>query len=368
MVKKSLIGLVVIALVGGGYWYYDDYQKKEKARLIKERDEQIARDFQRMKENSIKEAIAKKERKKKEVEEVKARQKRIAEGNPIIEEVVTYYPNTKQKKEQYTLVEDKKEGLETLWDENGQIKTLINYKNGEFHGESKRYLKGKLRSITNYIDGKKDGIEINYSPYQETHTNYKQGKRHGKSITWHLNKQKEMVKVLEKFYEEGLLEGHSYIKILDTYEKHDLYKKNRLLKSESFYLSGEKRSLEIYIPEQDIVESTYWYKNGQISTQGNKKQFEIYKAELSPAGTQYYYLPTGQKFLELPYVNNQQGQWDSFRLGNCFRWDESGVLTTEVEINDHYDWPNSHKVIRGYKGDNVDDCRLTINERRNIFG
>lgn len=41
MLKKSLIGLVIIVVIGGGYFgysQYQNYQQKEQARLIKERD------------------------------------------------------------------------------------------------------------------------------------------------------------------------------------------------------------------------------------------------------------------------------------------------------------------------------------------
>lgn len=336
MLKKGLIGLAIIALAGSGYWYYDDYQKKEKARLIKERDEQIARDLQRMKENSIKEAIAEKERKKKKFEEEKARQKRIAEGNPIIEEIVTYYPRTKQKKEQYTLVEGKKEGKGITWYENGQIKESMNYKNGEL-----------------------DGLCVDYYFNKRRETNYLQGRKHGVFIRWNADNKKEV----EENYDNGRLEGARYEWRDDGVTVHSAYKNNKLLKSESYYPSGEKRSLEIYVPEQDIVQSIFWYEDGTISFEGYKKQYLSLKTDLFPAGVYYYYRPSGQKFLELPYINKYRNH--GFKFGTCYRWNNENKIITEIKIDDSIeDWDKYYKILKG----TIKDCELTKNERQMIFG
>lgn len=364
MLKKNLIGLAIIVVIGGGYFgylKYQNYQQQEKARLIKERNKDIARMIQKQRMDNIQKEKERKERELIEAEEEVARQKRIAEGNPIIEEVINYFPNSEQKKEQYKLVEGKKEGLETIWDDKGNIKKTINYKNGKYHGEYKQYSDGFLEEQTNYIDGELDGLSIHIWGSEETHFNYKQDILHGEYIRW---KRKEKIPRFKAHYKNGLLEGEAYTFIPDYYEIRRLYSKNKLLKSEAFYPTGEKLSLEEYVPEKDIIQSTFWHKNGEISFQGSKKQlnFSDYRIKFFPVGVHQHYLPTGQKFLEIPY--DYQYKRNGFRLGTCYRWDENNALITEIEMDDNKPKNEAEKIIKG----KVEDCELTHEEDKLVFG
>jgi antitoxin component YwqK of YwqJK toxin-antitoxin module len=82
-----------------------------------------------------------------------------------------------------TNVNNKKEGLETRWHENGQKKTETNWKNGERHGlMTEWYDDGRKLAESNWKNGKKHGLLTIWFDTTDTvrmETNYKDDKKHG---------------------------------------------------------------------------------------------------------------------------------------------------------------------------------------------
>lgn len=362
MKKKLLIAMSVLMLGAVSYWGYHQYQRYEAERvrqLIKERDAQIRRDLIRMQEDAIRQVEEARKRQAQEAEEEQARQARIASGNPIIEEVITYYPDSTQKKEQYTLVEGKKEGRFRSWYPSGQLNIEEYYKNDVLHGEGIFWREsGVMLSKDNYVNGKLDGLSQRYHTKGELYKleHYVQDQRHGR--VQRFNEDGESI--YEATFEHGLLEGPVFGKEKTGGMRYAEFSKGMLLREETFYGTGEKRSLEIYLPEQDLIQATYWYPNGQVSFEGYKRQPLQERLELIPAGTYHYYRETGEKFLELPYQNT--GSMNGFSLGTCYRWDIDGNIITQVEQDDYQGWRHD-KVIKGDR----DHCRLSSDEDEKIF-
>lgn len=333
MLKKGLIGLIIIALAGGSYWYYDDYQKKEKVRLIKERDEEIVRMIEKKMADNIQKAKERKERELQEAEEEKARQKRIAEGNPIIEEIITYYPDSDQKKEQYTLVEGKKEGVEIQWRENGQKKLEANYKNGKLHGK--------------YWD---DILYITEGYYED-------GKEHGIFQKWSVFKDRERKgqpkKLFEKvFFQSGNIEGEAFVYDPNKNYKY-LFENDVIKRVDATFLTGEK-ALEIlpHPTKSHHWSVTEWYKNGQVSHEGFLVLASFRKID-NKTDNNIFYRKNGTKFLELEISHDSNN-------GLCRRWDENGKLITEL-FSRHYGIDKSKPHFG-----RDEDCMLTNEERKII--
>lgn len=78
-------------------------------------------------------------------------------------------------------------GIGKCYNNNGQLNTRINYKNGKYHGLYERwYENGQLRGRINYENGKGHGLcEEWYEDGQlRYHINYKNGKYHGLYEEW----------------------------------------------------------------------------------------------------------------------------------------------------------------------------------------
>lgn len=106
MLKKGLIGLFIVVVIGGGYLgysQYQNYQQKEQARLIRERNEYVARRYKEIHEDAAKA----REDEKKFYEE---RRKRIEAGTAKVELIEGI--DKAGDKYQYTLVDGKREGDE----------------------------------------------------------------------------------------------------------------------------------------------------------------------------------------------------------------------------------------------------------------
>ncbi|WP_077928217.1 toxin-antitoxin system YwqK family antitoxin [Wohlfahrtiimonas populi] len=442
MLKKALIALGLVGITGSGYWgyvSYRDYQKQEYIRLLKERDESIARMIIEQRENLIKQE----QDKIREEEEEVARQLRIANGNPIIEEKTTYYPGSQKKKAQFTLLEGKvegiktmwyfngnkeietnyknglkngvetkwlengqkkseisykddlKDGLSTYWDENGDKSSETEYKDNKNHGKDLDYDKGVLVEEKYYVEGKLHGIHRIYNKYSKTvdafyqnglregaylelynknkveDSFYKLGKRHGIYKTRYLNNDPKE----EYYYVDGLLDGDNYSwdgeernlvgnSAANRSNYHEIYDMNRLIKVSSTYSTGEPRSLEEYIPEEDRIKVTQWYKDGAVSMEAYKRQVENKYGD-APAFVFVdfvrFYAQNGQLLLEAFY--NGQGE----KSGKCTKW-IAGNSTYPSDIIEYDDtgmkgWRYDYKVIRG--GTN---CQLSDEELKQIFG
>lgn len=444
MLKKTLIALGLIGITGGGCWgyvSYRDYQKQEHIRLLKERDESIARMIIEQRENLIKQE----QDKIREAEEEAARQLRIANGNPIIEEKTTYYPDSQKKKAQFTLLEGKVEGVKTMWYLNGNKEIETNYKNGLKNGVETKWLEnGQKKSEISYKDDLKDGLSAYWDENgdKSSETEYKDNKNHGKDLDYDkgvLVEEKYYVegklhgihriynkysKTVDAFYQNGLLEGaylelafkdtkveesfyklgkpqgvyrtwysdnghpkeeYNYINGLlngdnyswdsgvrkygirgntDRAKYHETYDMNRLIKVSSTYSTGEARSLEEYIPEEDRIKVMQWYKDGSISMEAYKRQVENKYGD-DPAFVFVdfvrFYAQDGQLLLEAFY--NDQGE----KSGKCTKW-IVGNSTYPSDIIEYDDtgmkgWRYNYKLIRGYAS-----CKLSDSDVEKIFG
>lgn len=419
MVKKSIIGLVVVAVLGGSYFYYQDYQKKEHLRLLKERDDSIKQMIIEEQIRRIQYAKDEEARKIREAEEEVARQARIASGNPIIENIVTYYPETEKKEAEFTLLEGKLEGIKKTWYSNGQLKSETHYKNGLKDGDASEWSEtGVKYQETQYKNDQKDGLETRWDSkgIKSSEKYYSNGAQHGLSLhyyngdikekafyqngklegeyqSWHSSGRKEREAFYkndqpegafnawynngepEKIYQyvNGMLEGDNYSWDGDEgrfagkdgtqrSKYHEVYKQNHLLKVSSTYSTGEPRSLEEYIPEEDRLKITQWYKDGTVSVEG-------YRRQLNPRGTRFeftdymkFYTQSGQLFLEIHY--DSQG----WKNGTCTRWKVGNTTYPEGIVE--YDstqtkgWRFNKKVVRGSEY----DCQLKDEEIKRIYG
>jgi antitoxin component YwqK of YwqJK toxin-antitoxin module len=99
---------------------------------------------------------------------------------------MAWYENGIQEHE-VNYKDGKKNGLESWWHENGYERTKINYKDDKQDGlESYWYENGQKHWESNTKDGNKDGLESwwHESGYKESETNYKSGLKNGFKIQW----------------------------------------------------------------------------------------------------------------------------------------------------------------------------------------
>lgn len=222
MLKKSLIGLAIIAVIGGGsYWGYSAYQAKDKAERQK-----VAEDIKKTviaaREKKIKEWHEQRAEREKHAEFIKVHYPKVLNGTGTIEHKELVDENG-VKRAEYQLVDGNIGGKYTLWQENGskleegfllEAKEdardfLVKRRN---FGEKKFYdAQGKLSSITNYDNSGKqisarsyylDGLLKGESIYSDEGTQsisfYENGQlkaklnsngigRHGWSEFWYAN-------------------------------------------------------------------------------------------------------------------------------------------------------------------------------------
>ena len=77
---------------------------------------------------------------------------------------------------------------------NGQIKSLVKYKDGKRDGlDASWYENGQKQWEGNYKDGKRDGLDASWysNEQKELEANYKDGKQDGLETGWYQNGQKE---------------------------------------------------------------------------------------------------------------------------------------------------------------------------------
>lgn len=117
------------------------------------------------------------------------------------------------------------DGLRKTYFQNGKLKLIEEYQNGQQHGKIKGYFEnGNLEYIGSYYQGKKDGEFLSY---------------------YNVNKPLEQkIKIKEKWFEGKLIHN--------KYE----YEKNQKLKNYYFHnLSGELYYYESYDENEEIIES-----------------------------------------------------------------------------------------------------------------
>ncbi|GAA5103215.1 hypothetical protein GCM10023338_21400 [Wohlfahrtiimonas larvae] len=321
-----------MVLVGGYYFVYPIYQKDkaEKLRMYK----------------SAKEAWLQSQR-----ENIVDHDEYIYSDDPSAEVIITYYPNTQQKKEQFTLIDGKKEGLEFTWREDGSKEFESHYVNGKVEGIHKRYgFRGVLSSEGEYINGLKNGRHIDYSiqhyPEVEREVFYKDGEMHGSYKTWAWITRGGQLNA-EATYNNGRLEGEAIL-YGSTKTFIGLYDNGRLIKSDVMYTTGEKAGEITQDPTQKYNwKVKFWHKNGNISYEGDLRDPKLSGSEGTLTGGQIYYTKDGQKFLEREMSVNQHSGW-------CRRWDQDGKLIAEMYLIRQRGMDKSQSYIG-----KEEDCDLT---------
>ncbi|HYW95143.1 MAG TPA: hypothetical protein VE870_06125, partial [Bacteroidales bacterium] len=63
----------------------------------------------------------------------------------------------------YTYVMGKREGPAVTYYNNGKLRTKLQFRNNQLHGQAKMYYKtGELYRVTDYVDGNAEGIRTSY--------------------------------------------------------------------------------------------------------------------------------------------------------------------------------------------------------------
>lgn len=273
--KKGLIGLIVIAVLGGGYFgylQYKNYQNEETARLIKEYED----DFVKIVEES-------KQREIKRQQEEQVSQERIAQGEGKVENVVTYYESG-QKDLEYTLLEGKKHGSYLGWYESGNIKLESEYYNGLPIGESIWYFDSGIKK------------KQSSTKYDRTHKNKSYGE------------------LSERWNNNG-------IKTFESYSNSDKPEQEygRNWNSNEGWLVSES----FFDPESKLVVSISYYPSGQM-----KKKSFVTLSFSHPRGTKIYWYESGQKKAEYEYDDR------GYINGWCHQWNENGDVTRKAFLKD----------------------------------
>ena len=117
-----------------------------------------------------------------------------------------YYEN-RQKKEEGTFKDGKRDGLWTNWYENGQKKEEITYKDGEIEGLwTDWYDNGQKETEGKYVDDKRHGLWTNWyeNGQKMEEITYKDGKEIGVHTNWHEHGQKWIEKTFKDGQHDGL--------------------------------------------------------------------------------------------------------------------------------------------------------------------
>jgi len=178
-----------------------------------------------------------------------------------IEEVVI--PSVEDKDENI-LKDGKKNGVEKVYKENGQLRSETTYVDGKKNGVQKHYFNGQLRIETTYVDDEKNGVEKHYEENGQlrSETTYEDGKKDGVG-----NLYKNDKLYIETTYVDDKKNGVEKV-----------YEENGKLEREGNYIDDKKNGVEKYYHEGQLYsEKTYVddkkngiekiYLNGQIYTE-----------------------------------------------------------------------------------------------------
>ncbi|MGL4675635.1 MAG: hypothetical protein ACRCXK_12320 [Wohlfahrtiimonas sp.] len=286
MLKKSLIGLVVItALSGGGYFgylQYQDYQAEQK-RLRKEASDAM---YEVILNAPIKAEEARVRQEKEEAD----RKQRIEAGTAKVERIEE--PQFHGGISSYTLIDGKKEGEAFSTYPSGRKETEVIYK---------------------------DGRSINYIKFYDRNGSPKKNEaREGPN-----NKVENL-----SWYEDGQLKSQYYVpedgSVQGTWGK-------------GWHPDGTLSSETKYNPETKLVEKIAWYPDGTtklIETNG----FDQYRSSVR---TYKRWYPNGQQEIDETTRGNRPD-------GRVYEWNEKGdLITNEFWVNGHIDREQSDpKMIR----------------------
>ena len=184
-----------------------------------------------------------------------------------IEEVVI--PSVEDKDENI-LKDGKKNGVEKVYKENGQLRSETTYVDGKKNGVQKHYFNGQLYSEKTYVDGKKNGVEKHYEENGQlsSETTYEDGKKNG----------------VGNLYLNGQLSSET------TYVDD---KKNGV---EKHYVDNELSSEKTYVDDEENGVRKY-YLNGQL-------YIETTYVDDKKNGVEKVYDENGQLYTELIYEND----------------------------------------------------------------
>ena len=125
-------------------------------------------------------------------------------------------------------------GKKTMFYKSGEKRSESNFVNGKLHGEEFEYNKnGQIHCIVKYEDGLAHGkaIQFTYSGKLEVEVNFYKGKKHGEVIYYHYDS-----KTIQKryHYKMGVLHGKTEIFDKNGNIKQTRYYKNGAIESEEF--------------------------------------------------------------------------------------------------------------------------------------
>ena len=184
---------------------------------------------------------------------------------------------------------------------------------------------GKMKSQTNYKDGKEDGLffswHINGKKYREG--NLKDGKKDGLVMTWHKNGQKSW----EENYKDGKLDG-----LMAAWHKNgqkryeEIYKNDRIVKGSAKYWNSKGEPVDTYIeakyiPESDGVNTLELEERGEYSDHIKVSDDPSY------TGESFELYPNGEFKTK---ANFKDGKLDGLQVA----WHENGQKWSEINFKD----------------------------------
>ncbi|MFT4801180.1 MAG: antitoxin component YwqK of YwqJK toxin-antitoxin module [Flavobacteriaceae bacterium] len=162
--------------------------------------------------------------------------------------------------------------LDSTWnfyDEIGNLRYVINYKEGKKNGEYINYKNDKISEIEIYKSDIKEGINFQYYPTGELKKEipYVNGLRSGKGYEY--SESQRIILILT--YEKDYLKRVDKINRLDKIDRRQgVWKEfydNKTVKWEGVYVDGEKYGLFKSFDEDGAVTSVENYKNGVLDTE-----------------------------------------------------------------------------------------------------
>ncbi|MBZ0166690.1 MAG: toxin-antitoxin system YwqK family antitoxin, partial [Candidatus Omnitrophica bacterium] len=219
----------------------------------------------------------------------------------------------------YTLVDNLPQGPAKTWYPDGTIRSIDHFRNGQLHGEIKRYLEnGNYFSVNEFVDGKMQGRNRWYFPdgtlksdsiyennvrhglakfYYEDGTfkeeaMYAAGVPNGPSKYYHPNGQLAETRTFKNGKFDGM---HTYYREDGTLHSKQTKvngKKNGLC--EYFYSDGQLEMAGTYVDGLSEGKLTWYYQGGDVKTMAYKKggklegEYRSYWMEGSLSSVEHY--------------------------------------------------------------------------------
>ncbi len=243
---------------------------------------------------------------------------------PVTGRVSEEFQNIKQLKSETDYIDGKKEGLYKEWDKKGKLKINVNYINGLKDGLCKEwYHNGQISKEQHYKDGKKDGLcnEWSYDGQIIKEQHYKDGKKDGLHKVWRENGQiKSEINYLDDKI-DGLCKRWS--------ENSGKLTENRNYKNG---LPVEVSAYEIEFKGSDYLSELCYYKNKSILFTGR----------------------VSEKFLNIKQLKSETDYIDGKKDGLHKVWFENGNLRAQGNYKEgkrvglHKTWSkNGHLFFEG---------------------